>query len=645
MSEFRVNDYIVLKLENRKTEIYILGERFVQCKFLLIDIPVEEISTLDKIKSIDEAAENLDNSLEGSYIQKYNIDRKTEFWAHCSNLQVWAEQEYDTRLLHRNLAFPLLKRLTKAGDRVAKKVFKEEIAKRMEEGNFSVSLYFLEEKYLDFLTKEEQKAVFLDLNIKLKENIEQVLKREETSRVVNKFISEELVKLYEKVEHQKLGEGFRQDIINRLEEGNQEEALSLLDHKHFDLIHEDGRYWKMIDKKKIEHSLYDEFEQSRETIRKLLKKDDSLRKVALLILKELAELGDMIAKEMSITEFEKHFRRNAKKINISPEEFLLKESEGISPEPSYYLYLDRNTMLNMLLEENEVEVILELDEIIMNQWIAFKSSLRGDEEEQYPEVFRREKLVLNPILYSWGWGDPDEEWEESPYHFFIKNRQIVAINLSRVKDFRLWSFPEPILKLKALQKLDLGGNRLEKIPEAISNLKGLQELNLDGCSIKNLPASITKLKYLKKLNLSLNRLESLPESIGKLTSLEELNLNNNNIKGLPLSFSALNSLKTLKFNKNKLSILPQEIYDVKSLGSLLINQNGLTALSGKIKNLDSLTHIDIAFNKLDRLPESILNMDNLQVIYIDKSQKELYPFKELKQIKDKEKKKRVRVSI
>ena len=65
MKEFKVNDYITLRLEeDGKTNIYIKNQLFRQCKYLLLDIPIEEITSLDEIKSIDEAAEKLDHSLE-----------------------------------------------------------------------------------------------------------------------------------------------------------------------------------------------------------------------------------------------------------------------------------------------------------------------------------------------------------------------------------------------------------------------------------------------------------------------------------------------------------------------------------------------------------------------------------------------------
>ncbi|MHA1931117.1 MAG: hypothetical protein ACW96X_01180 [Promethearchaeota archaeon] len=64
MQEFQINEYITLKLEEGKTNIYINGKLFEQCKFLLLNIPVKEISDLNEIGSVDEAAENLSKDLE-----------------------------------------------------------------------------------------------------------------------------------------------------------------------------------------------------------------------------------------------------------------------------------------------------------------------------------------------------------------------------------------------------------------------------------------------------------------------------------------------------------------------------------------------------------------------------------------------------
>ncbi|GAI20380.1 unnamed protein product, partial [marine sediment metagenome] len=134
---------------------------FIQCKFLLLTIPKDD--DLEDIDSIDGASEYLDYSLDPDteYVEREKqeiIDRikpETEFWAHCSNLQTWAEYNYDTRLLHRNLAFPLLKKLTEEGDLIARKEFKEEIGRRYFTGVESVQTYLEEEGYMKYLSKEE----------------------------------------------------------------------------------------------------------------------------------------------------------------------------------------------------------------------------------------------------------------------------------------------------------------------------------------------------------------------------------------------------------------------------------------------------------------------------------------------------------
>ena len=84
MKKFQVNDYIELLLINDETVIYVNNRKFIQCKFLLLNIPVEEISSLDEIESVDEAAEKLDKSLEPfegigrSEEQKYELQSRTQ---------------------------------------------------------------------------------------------------------------------------------------------------------------------------------------------------------------------------------------------------------------------------------------------------------------------------------------------------------------------------------------------------------------------------------------------------------------------------------------------------------------------------------------------------------------------------------------
>jgi len=153
--EFIINKFLKLKLIDDTTFIYVKGQPFGQCKYLLLNILTEDVEFLDDIESIDEAAEKLDISLERENVSERSIPPETEFWGHSSNLQVWAESGYDTCLLHSNLAFPLLKKLSMVGDINAKNVFKEEIAKRFASGYPSVVRFLSYEGYLDNLEEGE----------------------------------------------------------------------------------------------------------------------------------------------------------------------------------------------------------------------------------------------------------------------------------------------------------------------------------------------------------------------------------------------------------------------------------------------------------------------------------------------------------
>lgn len=166
MSEFRINEHLSLKLVEGKTIIFVNNERFSQCKFLLLNINVDEIKTFDEIQSIDEASEKLNKSLETNQeraIKPIKIPPEVEFWGHCSNLQVWTENRYDTRLLHRNLAFPLLKKLTEVGDPLAKSVLKEEIVKRLSSGGRTINQFLMNEGYFEMLEEEELETFFYSM--------------------------------------------------------------------------------------------------------------------------------------------------------------------------------------------------------------------------------------------------------------------------------------------------------------------------------------------------------------------------------------------------------------------------------------------------------------------------------------------------
>lgn len=232
MLQFKVNDLITLKLENDKTVIYVANERFTHCKYLLLTIPIEQISSFEEIESIDEAAVRLDKSLEpqlyennegveNEFNQRQLVPPHVEFWAHCSNLQVWAENEYSTKLLHRNLAFPLLKKLYSSNDELAKKIFKKEIAKRLESGFPPVVEFLVLQNYLDYLNDDEFSSVIQNPKV-IEALVKAGYKNEE-----DQYQYDGLYELIKKVKAKK--KSLLKNLIGELLEFNNLELIYFLD--------------------------------------------------------------------------------------------------------------------------------------------------------------------------------------------------------------------------------------------------------------------------------------------------------------------------------------------------------------------------------------------------------------------------------
>ena len=188
MLEYRINDFITLKMEYKETEIYMNDKKFSQCKGLLLNIPTNELKIQNEVRSIDD--------LEREFSDSFEMDPDEEFWAHCSNLQAWYENDYDTRLIHRTLAFPLLKKLTEAGDTKASHMFKEEIINRFSEGNSMVNFYLINEEYLEFFSESDLELIALDHELNFIKN--QIMVLEPLFRE-NDYLADESVAILERL--------------------------------------------------------------------------------------------------------------------------------------------------------------------------------------------------------------------------------------------------------------------------------------------------------------------------------------------------------------------------------------------------------------------------------------------------------------
>lgn len=161
--EFAVNKFLKLKLHNGETSIYVNDTEFMICKAIVFNLKYDSINSIDK--SLEESLESMDQYK----INNHEISPKQLFWGHCSNLQVWVENNYDCQFLDSSIAFPLLKRLTEVGDFKAKRRFREEIAKKFETDYIPTMILLIRRNFLKYLSKEEI-SIVLDM-IKNRNNL------------------------------------------------------------------------------------------------------------------------------------------------------------------------------------------------------------------------------------------------------------------------------------------------------------------------------------------------------------------------------------------------------------------------------------------------------------------------------------------
>ncbi|MFB3390077.1 leucine-rich repeat domain-containing protein [Flavobacterium sp. LAR06] len=96
-----------------------------------------------------------------------------------------------------------------------------------------------------------------------------------------------------------------------------------------------------------------------------------------------------------------------------------------------------------------------------------------------------------------------------------------------------------------LTVLDLSFNLLQEFPDSIIQLTGLERLNLSGTQIRDLPESLGQLQNLTHLDLSSNRIPRFPDSIGELLNLRELNASGTLLIEVPETLGNLQNLQRL----------------------------------------------------------------------------------------------------
>jgi len=122
VTEYKITDALSVRLKacvlkdgipsdtKPKTVVVVNGEEISQCMFLMLNILTSETNDTFQYVNIDEMARNYSTDLEQNR-DCYSISAEEEFWGHCSNLEAWAENDYNPNLLRSNLSVPLLTKL------------------------------------------------------------------------------------------------------------------------------------------------------------------------------------------------------------------------------------------------------------------------------------------------------------------------------------------------------------------------------------------------------------------------------------------------------------------------------------------------------------------------------------------------------
>jgi hypothetical protein len=166
--EFHVNDLLTVRFDGRGIYMLVNGQRFNQCVYPALypeafqdidqdDTDPPELEGPDTPEIPKRARGSVDANLyrdygtldHPGYDQNPGVPSGTLFWGLCSSLQAWAENGYDSCLLHVNLAFPLARALANAGDEGARAMFEREVVARWNSDFEPVQVYLSEQGFLE----------------------------------------------------------------------------------------------------------------------------------------------------------------------------------------------------------------------------------------------------------------------------------------------------------------------------------------------------------------------------------------------------------------------------------------------------------------------------------------------------------------
>ena len=650
--EFKINEYITLKLERGQTNIYVKDQQFYHCKYLLLDIPIENVREFDDIDSIDDVADLLGWAEEGQQgINNYSIDPTTEFWGHCSNIQTWVENNYDTRILHSNLSFPLLEVLKNAGDPKAAHIYKEELIKRLKNPSRSVINLFMEKRLFDHFNNEEMKVlledspdIFRDIYEKVHpESLEYILSRlrKISPNIFLVFVENYMWELIEKEELDDLSYFFYNiNLKDELKLIIKNPKLNIVSFilKEYDLesefswsFFEDSRKYANLELKEViikilmkgEYMLFWKLKElglidliQNDDIEKLiytqnpslldLLLDGDLKFIYYEFIEFFYEKRDLFleksVKNIVINKLKEGKLRNL--INLLAFQWLLDFEESelrfiiFDKKIRFYDKLDFffNELPNeYFIDYNEKERVFQAIDFFCN---IFHKILTQIDKESFLLFFRKlmpqkRQYVIEFLHYLGGDG-----------HFFT-DEKIGRELLTRLTEDK-----------------NLEGLNYVKYNEGIYLLEG-NTLDLRNLGIDNIKRILWFEKQnLQELNLSNNPIRKI-DGIEKLTNLRKLILKNCHIEEIT-GLDSLENLEYLILTNNNIKII-KGLENLKKLKELILENNSINEITGldKLENLEILNlsnlNRNIQYNKIIEI-KGLSELNRLGVLNLGQNQ-------------------------
>ncbi|HEC40207.1 hypothetical protein LCGC14_0652700 [marine sediment metagenome] len=626
IKEFRINDYLEVVLDHVGVKIFVNDRIFCHCSKIPVSLNLENSTLIENLPIYDTLEKSI-NVEDGNYRQIFeSIPIEDFYWAQCSTLQVWVENQYTTNLLSDDISFPLLKRLVDAGDKNANQVFEKEIIKRLKNDYVWTKYFLIESGYLEYLSEDNITGHLAGLWKKT--DFENIQKYDLKYRLkilgnLNSKITDNQMKLKYISELRKTIQSGNAGDINTILWGINNGELNSKDIDISELVdillNIDVKYEKAQQLEDILMILgdlnYGDSKVYKKVIKNVLNEGKYIQDLIEFLIYE-QNLGIIDSTDLELV--------NIKKLSLGERDY------SLSTIPKEIGKLKSLEELS-LFEEREIET---LPEELFNLPLK-KIYMTGCESLVIPDsIGNLQSLEELDLSYNDMDGLPGsiksirtlKKINLSGNNFnsfpeFIS--EMVNLEMLSIGSNNIVNIPESITNLKSLKKLDISWNPITPFPEIISNLKSLEIFKMEHVKeeyqIPKIPSSLKNLKNLREFNLSENDLGYFPQWITELTNLEVLDLSRNRISEIPEKISNLINLREFILESNIIKVLPDSISQLHLLERLWLYFNRLNSIPESIGQLKNLTSLALSYNNLTYLPDSIGDLSSLETLYLEKN--------------------------